>query len=132
MEAELLALAKSAATVLAGLMVSDSWAEVKNRFARFFTRGGATANAVLELEASRARLAAAYANGDNAASEAVNADLQAQLLHLLSTDETAADELHRLISPTRGESGTVYNINSGNVCHGSVIQARHISGGSFG
>jgi hypothetical protein len=130
-EAELLALAKSAAAALVGLMVSDTWEEVKNRVARFFCRGGTT-NAVLELETSRARLAAADANGDNVTAAAVEADLRAWLLHLLSADATAADELHRLISPTIRESATVYNINSGSVRHGSVIQARYISGISLG
>jgi hypothetical protein len=41
---ELAALANTGATALIGLMVSDSWAQVKVGFARLFTRSAATAS----------------------------------------------------------------------------------------
>ncbi|MFG1711016.1 hypothetical protein ACFLIM_48445 [Nonomuraea sp. M3C6] len=64
MEAELMALAGSAATTLVGLMISDSWAHTKDKLARFFARSGAEDEIAKTLDTARAELVAARETGD--------------------------------------------------------------------
>jgi hypothetical protein len=132
MEAELAALASAGATTLIGLMLSDSWTHAKEGLARLFTRGGATDGTLRHLETSRAELVAASTTGDDVAAVAIEAEWRARLHHLLRSDPTVGEELRRLLEPSgSGSVGPVYNVNSGSVRFGSVIQAGQISGAAF-
>jgi hypothetical protein len=129
-ETELAILANAGATALIGLMVSDSWAQVKERFARLFARGGATASTLWRLETSQAELMAARAKGDDALASAIEDEWRARLHHLLRSDPTVGEELRDLLNPP-ASVGDVYNVNSGSVRFGSVIQAGQITGAVF-
>lgn len=135
MESELAALAKAGAATLVGLMVSDSWMQMKEGFARVFARGGMTDNALQHLETSRAELTAAQAKGDGLAAAAIEAQWRTRLHHLLRSDPAAGEDLRCLLHPPgtgpTGVNGPVYNANSGRVRFGSVIQAGQISGAVF-
>jgi hypothetical protein len=131
MEAELAALATSGATALIGLMVSDSWTQVKEGFARLFAHGGATDGPLRELEISRIELLTAHLKGDEAIAAAIEADWRTRLGLFLGSDATAEEELRRLLDPLAPRpAGPVYNVNSGDVQFGSIIQAGQISGRS--
>jgi hypothetical protein len=132
MESELAALASSGATALIGLMVSDSWTQVKEAFARLFAHGGAADGPLRELETSRIELLTAHLEGDHAKAAVIEADWRTRLGLLLGSDATAEDELRRLLDPLACRlPGFVYNVNSGDVQFGSIIQAGQISGTSF-
>jgi hypothetical protein len=132
MEAEFAALASVGAATLVSLMVSESWTQVKQGFAELFSRGGATDGALRHLEMSQAELMAARMKGDDAEAIAVEAEWRCRLSQLLRSDPTAGAELRHLLHPPgTGSVGPVYNINSGDVRFGSVIQAGQISGAAF-
>ncbi|MEV5754673.1 hypothetical protein AB0L00_43280 [Actinoallomurus sp. NPDC052308] len=131
MEAELAALATSGATALIGLMVSDSWTQMKEGFARLFAHGGAADGPLRELETSRIELLTAHLEDDHTKAAVIEADWRTRLGLLLGSDATAQDELRRLLDPLASRpAGPVYNVNSGDVQFGSIIQAGQISGTS--
>lgn len=132
METELTALASAGATTLIGLMVSDSWTKAKAGFARLFARGDAAVSTLLLLETSQADLVAAQAKEDDAKAAAIEAEWRTRLHHLLQSDPAVSAELRHLLYPPGPESvGPVYNIISGGVRFGSVIQAGQVSGAAF-
>lgn len=132
MEAELAVLASSGATALVGLMVSDSWVQVKDGFARLFARLAAEEIPLEELETSRIELVTAHLERDNAKASAIEGRWRTQLELLLRLDATAEDELRRLLeAPASRSADSISNFNSGDVRFGSVIQAGHISGATF-
>jgi hypothetical protein len=127
-EAELVALASSGATTLIALMISDSWAQVKEKLARSFGRAGDSEEMLQYLETSRAALMAALARGDDVEAAGIEIEWRARLLHLLRSDPTLTKELRSLPTPPMG---TVYNSISGKVRSGLVIQAGRIYGSTF-
>jgi hypothetical protein len=132
MEAELAALASSGATALVGLMVSDSWAQVKDGFVRLLTRSAPAEAPLEDLETSRIELVTAHLAHDDTKAAAIEGHWRARLELLLCSDHTAADELRRLLdAPTRRPADSISNFNSGNAPFGSIIQAGHISGDTF-
>lgn len=129
MEAELATLAEAGATSLVGLMVSDSWAQVKKGFARLLARGDATDSILQKLETARTDFIAAREKNDAAKATAIEDEWRSRLLHCLRSEPKAGDELLRLLCrPEPGPAGPVYNVSSGIVRFGSVIQAGQISG----
>ncbi|MFI7536053.1 hypothetical protein [Streptosporangium sp. NPDC049376] len=122
MEAELVALASAGAATLVELMISDSWAQVKDGVARLLARDGETGHMTRRLDASREEIAAIGETRD-----AVEADWRARLYGMLRSDPALAEELRRLLgAPER--SGDVHNVVSGGVQYGPVIQSGSISG----
>ncbi|WP_371655977.1 MULTISPECIES: NB-ARC domain-containing protein [unclassified Streptomyces] len=113
MEAELTALAASGATSLVGLMVSDSWAQARERLGRFLarrrgdadgadgTRGAGDAedsgDAEDELQATSDELEAARAGRDERAVADLEERWSRRLLQILREDPDAAGELRRLL-----------------------------------
>uniref|UniRef100_A0AAU2V8Y0 NB-ARC domain-containing protein n=1 Tax=Streptomyces sp. NBC_00003 TaxID=2903608 RepID=A0AAU2V8Y0_9ACTN len=102
MEAELAALAGTAATTLMGLMVSESWTQARARVARFLSRRGGESTAEDELPDSPDELTAA-GRADDAA--AVEGDLRRRLRRMLEEDPGAAQELRALLAELTGEAG---------------------------
>jgi hypothetical protein len=144
MEAELVSLASTGATTLVGLMVSDGWAQVKGQVAALLGRdaeatgasGGETGAAQAELEESREELLAAREAGDEGLAGDVEAALRTRLRRGLRADPELADELRALLEelepqPPVDGGGTVHNVISGGVQHGTVIQGRDFSGLTF-
>jgi hypothetical protein len=132
MNTELAALAEAGASALVALMMSDFWAQAKERFARFFARSPAAGTAGEHLEASRVDLAIARAAGDAAAVAVIQAKWRVRFEELLRSDPAAAPELRQILrAPGLSQPAAVYNISSGNVHFGFVIQAGQISGGAF-
>ncbi|MEU9870125.1 hypothetical protein AB0C87_19995 [Actinomadura sp. NPDC048021] len=129
MEAELSALASVGATTLVGLMVSDSWSQVKGSLARLFGRHGPPEVPLQELEYSRMEILAAYLAHDASRIEEVGDHWRGRLESLLLADATAEEEVRRLLTTrTARSTESVSNFNSGDVTFGSVIQAGQISG----
>ncbi|MEK8172992.1 glycosyltransferase [Streptomyces sp. M19] len=126
---------RGGATALVGLMVSDAWAQARQRLGRFLGRGDEdeARSADLELQRSREELVAAGQAGDDQATADVEAGWRTRLRRVLREDPAAAEELRALLdelSPRPGDgSGTVTNTISGGVQHGTVIQGRDFSGG---
>lgn len=133
METELAALASSGATALVGLMVSDSWAQVKDGFVRLLARLATTEAPLEELETSRLALVTAHLEHDSTKAAAIEGHWRVRLESLLRSDQTAADELRCLldIPPQRPAADSISNFNTGNARFGSIIQAGHISGATF-
>lgn len=129
MEAELAALASSGANALVGLMVSDSWAQVKNGFVRLLARLAPAEAPLEELETSRIELATAHLEHDDTKAAIIETHWRARLESLLRSDQTAADELRRLIdAPPQRPADSISNFNTGETRFGSIIQAGNISG----
>ncbi|MEV4166489.1 hypothetical protein [Nonomuraea dietziae] len=128
MEAELVALATSGATTLIALMISDAWAQAKERLAGLLGRAGNDDDVLGELETSRADLVDALARGDGARAAAIEAEWRTRLLRLLQEVPDLADALRSLPAPP---TGTVYNHISGWVRSGVVVQAGRINGATF-
>ncbi|MFD9560939.1 ATP-binding protein [Streptomyces sp. NPDC059994] len=113
MEAELTALAASGATSLVGLMVSDSWAQARERLGRFLARrrgdaGGADGadgtrsagdaeDAEGELQTASDELEAARGVRDERAVADLENRWSRRLLEILREDPGAASELRRLL-----------------------------------
>lgn len=132
MEAELAALASSGATTLVGLMVSDYWAQAKDGFVRLLTRLNPAEAPLGELETSRIELVTARLEHDNTKAAAIENHWHARLESLLRSDQTAADELRRLLdAPPQRSTDSISNFNAGDTQFGSIIQAGHISGATF-
>jgi hypothetical protein len=55
-DTELATLANAGATALIGLMASDSWPQVKGRFAHLYARSSAMASTLRRMETSQAEL----------------------------------------------------------------------------
>jgi NADH:ubiquinone oxidoreductase subunit len=97
-----------------------------------FAGGGTTDNVLQHLETSRAELKIARAKGDDIRAVAVEAEWRAWLHHLLRSDPAMGEELRRLFRRHEpGPAGQVYNVNSGDVHFGSMVQAGQISGSAF-
>ncbi|MEV4372941.1 hypothetical protein AB0J71_38145 [Nonomuraea sp. NPDC049637] len=128
MEAELVALATSGATTLITLMISDVWAQTKEKLAGILARPGNEDDVLGELEASRADLVDALTRGDGGRTAAIEAEWRARLLRLLLEVPGSADALQSLPAPA---TGTVYNHISGPVRSAVVVQAGRIDGSTF-
>lgn len=136
MEAELTALAASAATSLVGLMVSETWTQAREGLARFFGRGGDESAAEEELGLSRRELVAAREAGDEGAEADIEAGWRTRLRRALQQDPQAAEELRQLLAELDPQAGdrphvTVHNRISGGVQYGPVVQGQHFSGLTF-
>ncbi|MEV4283653.1 hypothetical protein [Actinoplanes xinjiangensis] len=121
MEAELLALAGSAASALVGAMAGDAWGAAKAGVARLLGRGDQAKTAVVEgqLERTRSEVESAGANGEvvRGRQEAVWAG---RLEDLLIERPAAASELRALVE----EIGSV----AGSRSAGHVVQHATASG----
>lgn len=111
MEAELAALASSGATTLVGLMVSDAWAQVRDRLVRLLGRGGDAGVFAAELGLSREELAAARESGDEGVAADVEEAWRSLLEEVLRSDPAAVGRLRVLLrqlgSPaSEGEADT--------------------------
>jgi hypothetical protein len=96
--AEAAALASSGAGTLVTLMVTDGWAQAKEKFARLLGRRHGDAQAVAaELEQSRAQLTQAQAQGDEQAAADVAAEWRSRLRRLLQEDPEAGTLLKELL-----------------------------------
>ncbi|MEV0845321.1 hypothetical protein AB0J21_05420 [Streptomyces sp. NPDC049954] len=131
------ALAASGATTLVGLMVSESWNQVRGRVARFFGRAGDEDAAGAELELSRAELAEAREQGDEEAAADVQAALRARFRRALREHPETAEELRALLDELAPQSGgartgagDVHNAVDGTV-NGVVVQGRDMAGLNF-
>ncbi|MFF9352368.1 hypothetical protein [Streptomyces sp. NPDC014734] len=146
MEAELAALAASGATTLVGLMVSDVWAQARDRVAGLFAHGGDRSAGELariersqaeQLQASREALLTARASQDEATAADITQEWEARLRRLLRGDPAMADELRRLLDELRPQlpqqpAVSVHNTISDGEFHAPVFQAARISGVRFG
>ncbi|MBT2232304.1 hypothetical protein [Nonomuraea sp. NEAU-A123] len=128
MEAELMALAVSGASTLITLMISDAWAQTKDRLAAVLGRAGDEEDVLRELEASRAVLVNALSGGDGAGAAVVEGEWRARLLRLLQSDSSWVGELQKL---SAAPGGTVYNHITGRVQAGLLIQAGRIERSTF-
>jgi len=135
-EAELAGLAASGATTLVGLMVSDAWAQVRDRVARFLARDGDAADSAAverQLQEDRQELVAARDAGDGGTAADVEAGWRLRLRRLLLADPAAAAELRALLAeleprPTGGPVVVVHNtFSGGSVRDGTVIQGQDFS-----
>ncbi|MGA5504003.1 hypothetical protein [Streptomyces umbrinus] len=130
MEAELAALAASGATALVGLIVSESWDRAKSGLVRFFGRRTSDEAADEELQSELEELGRAWAAGDAAARERVQAGLRRRLEGIFQEDSEAAVELAQLLSAVAPDaSRTFVNLVGGGVNYGPAFQGSHIHGG---
>jgi hypothetical protein len=134
MDAELTALAAAGATALVQQMVTDGWANVRDRVVVLFARGRDEEAVVGELEESRADLVAARDADDEEAAADVQASWRTRLRRTLRDDPAAAAELRALLDElappsTAPTPGSVHNIISGDVRHSAVVQAHTVVGG---
>ncbi|MEV1049487.1 hypothetical protein [Streptomyces sp. NPDC049916] len=132
MEAELMTLAASGATTVVGLMATEAWTQVRGRVARFLSRGENPEAADVQLEVSRAELAAARADADEVTAADIEAEWRTRLRRALHADPEAAGELRALLdelAPVRSPapSVSVTNTVSGGTFHAPVLQAQNIS-----
>jgi hypothetical protein len=129
------ALASSGATTLVGLMVSDAWAQVRERVVGFFTRGGRVSSAADELALSRQELMVARDEGDLGVAADAQAVWRTHLRRVLLSDPAAVGELRALLAdlePVTGEGTTVVNnVVSGGIQYGPVVQGQVMSGLTF-
>lgn len=131
MDAELTALAAAGATALVQQMVTESWAQARDRVARFFARGSGDEEALAgELEEARIEVVAARGAEDEATAADVQAEWRSRLRRRLAADPEAAAELRALLeelSPepdARAPRVTITNNTiSGGTLYGTSIQA---------
>lgn len=133
-EAELAALAASGATALVGHMVSDAWAQTRERMARFLARGGATDDVDEELDASREELVAARDGEDPDVAADIEDEWRLRMRRALRADPAAAQELRVLLDeiaprPEAVSTVTINNNFSGDSQNSQVIQGQSVSGG---
>ncbi|MEV7581907.1 hypothetical protein [Streptomyces erythrochromogenes] len=133
---ELASLAASGAATLVGLMVSETWAQARDRVALFFARGGDGTSAQEELSLSRQELIASRESGDELAAADIEAGWRTRLRRALQDDPEAAEELRLMLSeltagPDIGSTVAVHNSISGGVQHGPVFQGQDFSGLTF-
>ncbi|MFJ4435198.1 hypothetical protein [Streptomyces sp. NPDC088923] len=124
-------LAGEGATALVGLMVADGWTAVRERVARFFSRGDGDLGEVerVETDLEEARGELLTAGEDREVAEDVEAAWRLRFRRALRAHPEAADELRALLdelTPQRDRtgSGDTYNSVSGTVHGGSVVQGR--------
>jgi hypothetical protein len=135
-EAELAALAASGATTLVGLMVSETWAQARDRLTRFFARGGDERAVDEELSLSRSELVAAREAEDEEAAADIEAGWRTRLRRALQADPGAAEELRVLLAEVAPDGGgespaRVRNSISGGVQNGPVFQGERFFGVTF-
>ncbi|MFF5446848.1 hypothetical protein [Streptomyces sp. NPDC012888] len=124
---DLATLATAGATTVVGLMATDAWVQVSDRFGRLVRRRGGS-----EPAASRVDLLVARADGDTAAEARLVADWRDRLRAVLEADPAAAEELAALLDEVnpgwRGGPGpvTVHNDVSGGTVNGPVFQAQRL------
>ncbi|MFD3377959.1 MULTISPECIES: hypothetical protein [unclassified Streptomyces] len=134
MDAELVALATAGATALVQQMVTDGWANVRDRVVVLFSRGRDEEAVVGELEESRADLVAARDDDDEQVAADVQATWRNRLRRTLRDDPAAAAELRALLDEltppaTAPAPGSVHNNTiSGGVHYGAVVQAHTVGG----
>ena len=133
MEAELAMLVGTGATTVVGLMVTDTWDQVKQRLMGLFNRDDETAAVDRELNESRNALIAASGTPDE---EGLTTDITAlvrlRLRRLLEQDPDAVNEIRLLIeeftSATGGDATcSVHNSITGGTQHGPVFQGQSFS-----
>ncbi|SCD71660.1 hypothetical protein GA0115246_105057 [Streptomyces sp. SolWspMP-sol7th] len=124
-------LAGEGASALVGLMVADGWTAVRERVARFFSRGDDGAGEVerVEAELEEARADLVDAGEDREIAEDVEAAWRLRFRRALREHPEAAGELRALLdelAPERSRtgSGDTYNSVSGTVHGGLVVQGR--------
>ncbi|MDT0413334.1 MULTISPECIES: hypothetical protein [unclassified Streptomyces] len=124
-------LAGEGATALVGLMVADGWTAVRERVARFFSRGDDGAGEVerVEAELEEARQDLVDAGEGREIAEEVEAAWRLRFRRALREHPEAAGELRALLdelAPERSRtgSGDTYNSVSGTVHGGLVVQGR--------
>ncbi|MFD4629098.1 hypothetical protein ACFVYR_04250 [Streptomyces sp. NPDC058284] len=139
MDAELMALAASGATVLVQQMAADSWTQARDHIVAFFARNRRGEEAAIEgeLETSRSELTMAVATGDEQTAADVEALWRTQLRRLLLAEPTAAAQLRAVLSDLEhvleGRQVTsVQNTISGGLQLGPVIQAGSVGPLNFG
>ncbi|MER6124720.1 hypothetical protein ABT173_19155 [Streptomyces sp. NPDC001795] len=128
---ELTELAVAGATALVTQMVTDGWAQVRDRVTAFLARrrGGDEEVVQGELERSRADLVAARDAGDEETASDIQDEWRSRLRRTLRNDPEAVAELRSLLdelapSPGATAGGTVNNNTiSGGVYNHTVIQA---------
>ncbi|WP_406439165.1 hypothetical protein OHB14_51320 [Streptomyces sp. NBC_01613] len=132
MEAELAALAASGATTLVGLMVSESWEQVKAQLARLLGRRGTPDSAQdgeQVLQTDRDRLASARAALDQDTETRLHGSWQQRILEILRSDPSRGDELLALLAELAPQAGpTVVSSVFGGVNHGPAFQGSAIYG----
>lgn len=132
MNGELAALAASGASVLTGVMLSDAWAQARERVGRLLARGRDDRSVHGELAAVRQDLLAARDAGDPTRIVEVRHEWEGRLRDLLLAEPDADVELRALIASLAGVVGGVHNRMSGGVVHGPVIQAGTVGDVVFG
>jgi hypothetical protein len=87
------------ATSLAGVMVTDGWAQAKHVVARLWRRArpGGTDAIADELDSTRAELLEAHQTGDAGLADDLVAEWRSRLRRLLMTDPEAAAELGEVL-----------------------------------
>ncbi|QKW07122.1 hypothetical protein HUT18_12650 [Streptomyces sp. NA04227] len=137
MEAELAALAASAATSVVSVMVTETWTQVRGRLVRFLNRGGDEREQEAlegEVQLDQEELTAAHASGDEQAAADVEAGWRTRMRRALLADPAAAEELRAILreldqaQPPR-PSVVVNNTVSGGTYHAPVVMAQNVSGG---
>ncbi|MFD6532723.1 hypothetical protein [Streptomyces sp. NPDC060184] len=132
MDTELATLAASGATTLVSLMVTDSWARVRELFVGLLSP---TAPAVgADLDGTRDRVLAADADTSARTRREATAEWHEHLHHLLRTGSVTREDLRAVLALLRQldvsapRPDVVHNDISGGVQHGPVIQAGRVSG----
>lgn len=120
MDAELGALAGSAATTLVASMTSDAWQRTRDGIISLWRRASSDrADTVAgELEATREDLVAARAAGDGGVEEELEREWQGRMRRLIAHDPEAARQLRALLEeldpqPTPGPTVTQHATASG-------------------
>ncbi|MCX5402109.1 hypothetical protein [Streptomyces sp. NBC_00102] len=132
MDTEFATLAASGATTLVSLMVTDSWTQVRELFARLLSPTAPTV--VADLDGARDRVLAADAGTSARTVREVTAQWHVHLHHLLRTGSVTSEELRDVLALLRQFDvparlpAVVHNDINGGVQHGPVIQAGHVSG----
>lgn len=126
---ELTELAVAGATVLVTQMVTDGWAQMRDRVAAFFARrrGGDEDAARGELERSRATLVAARDAGDEDSTSDIQDEWRSRLRRTLRNDPEAVAELRLLLAelaPARDTAAEDISLNviSGDVQNSTIVQ----------
>ncbi|MGE9697432.1 MULTISPECIES: hypothetical protein [unclassified Streptomyces] len=131
-------LAGEGATALVGLMVADGWAAVRERVARFFSRGDDAGEAErVEAELEEARRDLVEASEDPGIAEDVEAAWRLRFRRALREHPEAVGELRALLDELvpeqeRTGSGDTYNSVSGTVNGGLVVQGRDFGATTIG
>ncbi|MFD3540080.1 hypothetical protein ACFWUQ_11345 [Streptomyces sp. NPDC058662] len=115
MDAELVALASSAATTVVGLLATDGWEQAKVGVAALWRRARPEQAETVEAElvAARTGVLTARQAGDDGAEAALTAEWCDRLRHFLAADPARARELRALLaelsppSPAAGRAGRV-------------------------